>query len=133
MQCYFEVTLTQRHLTFDTHTTGIRSKQKELGPVARVLCERLPDADARSRWLYCCCRMVRWLSSREWHHRVPIHSSCKCHQRLHRQLSVLSHCNNSPNLEAPARSPLELDCNSAAFPRRHCKRTYRSVRSSKCH
>ena len=35
MQRHFEVTLTQRHLTFDTHTTGIRSKQKELGSAAK--------------------------------------------------------------------------------------------------
>ena len=27
--------MTQRHLTFDTHTTGIRSKQKELRSVAK--------------------------------------------------------------------------------------------------
>ena len=77
--------------------------------------------------------MVGWPSSRKCHHRVPTHSSCKCQWRLHRQLNILSRSNNSLNLEAPARSPPHLDCNSEAFPKRHCKHTYQTVRSSKCH
>ena len=58
MQRHVEVTLTQRLLMFDTHTTGIHSKQKEFGSVAKQFQE---DLHPRNQHASCAKGFQMWM------------------------------------------------------------------------